>query len=378
MSDKQKVQKKILYLITKSNWGGAQRYVFDLAKEARALGHEVIVAAGGTGELGANTGRQANELEQRGIRFIRVPYFARNIYFFYEWLVLWYLYKLFRKEKLDVVHLNSSKAGGIGAVAAWFAKVPNVIFTVHGLAHEEDRSFFIRGYLKFLTWLTFLFSSHIIAITKDNFHKISKMPFTSDKLSLIHNGLKQTQLLSKDEARVKIELDGDFWIGTIGELTKNKGYEYTLRALAKLGNKDWIFVAIGEGEEHTRLEELAGELGINEQVYFPGFIENASSLLSAFDIFTLTSVKEGLPYVLLEAAHAGLPTVVSEVGGIPDVIGENGILVDPKDPDQIAGALRELIENKEKREQLGVALRRDVNERFSYQNMVDKTFTLYS
>src|SRR5690348_6940862 len=109
--------KKILYVITKSNWGGAQRYVFDLATHLPA-GYEPVVALGGTGGAGAGTGLLAEKLKAAGIRVVYVQAFMRDISVTKDLGALAELTRLFKKERPDAVHLNSSKAGGVGALAA--------------------------------------------------------------------------------------------------------------------------------------------------------------------------------------------------------------------------------------------------------------------
>jgi glycosyltransferase involved in cell wall biosynthesis len=110
-----------------------------------------------------------------------------------------------------------------------------------------------------------------------------------------------------------------------------------------------------------------------------GFKENAFAYLPAYDIFVLPSLKEGLPYALLEAGQAGLPTVASRVGGIPDIIedGKMGILVDPKNPRELARALETLAGNRALRLRYGQALKRSVETHFSVDRMVESTIALY-
>ena len=127
-------KKKILYVITKSNWGGAQSYVYTLATAAKDAGADVAVAFGGTGGAGATTGRLELELQKVGIRTVFVKSFMRDISFFKEFRVLGELVRIFKTERPDIVHLNSSKAGGIGALAARLAGVGRIVFTSHGLA----------------------------------------------------------------------------------------------------------------------------------------------------------------------------------------------------------------------------------------------------
>jgi len=168
------------------------------------------------------------------------------------------------------------------------------------------------------------------------------------------------------------------WIVTISELHKNKGLKYLIEAVSKLKDKPIVFI-IHEGEERDNLEKLIEKLGLQENFYLMGFMENASSYLKAFDIFTLTSIKEGHPYVILEAGKAALPVIGSDIPGITDIIenNKNGILVRSKNSDDIKKALEELLSNTKKMAQLGHKLEKDIKEKFSFEKMLRETTALY-
>ncbi len=127
------------------------------------------------------------------------------------------------------------------------------------------------------------------------------------------------------------------------------------------------------------LEEIIGEEDIADRVHLAGFVANAYQYLLAFDVFVLPSVKEGLPYVLLEAGAASLPVVASNVGGIPDIVSNHysGLLVAPKNANELADRLEELLKNPELRKQFGEALHDHVQKDFSLPKMVANTAELY-
>jgi glycosyltransferase involved in cell wall biosynthesis len=136
---------------------------------------------------------------------------------------------------------------------------------------------------------------------------------------------------------------------------------------------------LGEGEERKNLENLIREHRLEEKVFLIGFKDKSPQYLKAFDIFTLTSIKEGLPYTLIEAGFAGLPVVSSNVGGIPDIIDNNinGILTDSKNVSEIKNAIENLIENAEMRENFGNKLKEKVEREFSLDRMLERTIKLY-
>jgi glycosyltransferase involved in cell wall biosynthesis len=181
--------KKILFVITKSNWGGAQRYVYDLATNLPKEQFEVKVLFGGTGEADALHGMLAINLNQKGIPTVWIKEFMRDISITREWKVFKLLNEIFQKEKPDVVHLNSSKAGGIGALAARWAGVKNIIFTVHGWPFLEARSFIPKGLIWLASWFTVLLCHKVICISDYDLKIAKSMPFVKKKTVRIYNGI---------------------------------------------------------------------------------------------------------------------------------------------------------------------------------------------
>ncbi|TSC67169.1 MAG: group 1 glycosyl transferase [Parcubacteria group bacterium Gr01-1014_73] len=128
------------------------------------------------------------------------------------------------------------------------------------------------------------------------------------------------------------------------------------------------------------LEQLIAKLGLQEKVFLAGQIDNAASLLKAFDVFLLPSVKEGMPYTILEAGAAGRPVIASNVGGVPEIISdmESGILVQTGRPAEIRKAMEFLINNPERRAAFGTALQKTVISKFGFSKMLTQIETLYN
>lgn len=310
------MSKKILLVITKSNWGGAQRYVYDLATALPKKGFEAKVVFGGTGEAGASYGMLATNLEVEGIPGIFLPDFIRDISFSREWKTLQHLIDIFKKENPDVVHLNSSKAGGIGGVAARWTGVKNIIFTVHGWPFLENRSIFSKSLIWLASWLTVLLCHRVICISEHDLQIAKHMPFVGNKAVCIHNGIAPLELGSGEKIRTAFP-SGVQITGTIGELNKNKNQ---IALIEEAKNKPDMYVAIvGIGENYTKLQEKIIKYDLQERVKLFGFLP-AREALKGFDIFALPSIKEGLPYVLLEARAAGLPIVANRVGGVGEIL----------------------------------------------------------
>jgi glycosyltransferase involved in cell wall biosynthesis len=179
------------------------------------------------------------------------------------------------------------------------------------------------------------------------------------------------------------------WIGTIAELTKNKGIEYAIDGISKLvrgetskkiGTEEIVYLIIGGGEEREALEKIREREKLEKTVYFVGEYRGASELLKAFDIFLLPSLKEGLPYTLLEAGAASLPTVATNVGGVTEIIEDmkSGVIIKSKRPREIAEAIGFLIEHPEKRKDFSISLSKTISENFTLERMIRETLAIYS
>jgi glycosyltransferase involved in cell wall biosynthesis len=378
-------KKNVLYVITKSNFGGAQRYLFDIATNLPEEQFSVTVALGGTGERDAKTGTLKEKLEEKNISVISVEHFMRDMSLLQDMRAFIELLRIIHRVKPDVLHVTSSKAGGLGAFAGRLLFVPRIIFTSHGLAYDEAWRHPLQRALIFLaSWLTFFLSTKTIQITNDTFTRASRLPCMSKKMVLVHNGRFEPELLPRKEARQKLcqgeTVCSEQWIGTIAELTKNKNLDVFFEAVAivhKAGIRPHIWI-LGEGEERDNLEKLAKSLSLEHFVHMPGYIHNASNYLSAFDIFTLPSRKEGLPYVLLEAGYASLPAVVSTVPGVKDIIihEQTGLMVTAT-PENLAQAYTRLLQDENLKKEYGKALNKHVRDVFSMEKMIADTSQVY-
>jgi glycosyltransferase involved in cell wall biosynthesis len=390
------MKKKVLLVITKSNWGGAQRYVYNLAtalSEGANSEFIVSVACGGTGEAGSDVGELAARLKSARIQTFYIPAFARDVSFFSDIQAVRELYILFKKEKPDIVHLNSSKAGGVGALAARLAGIKKIIFTSHGLAWDEDRNALTKSFIYVFSRLTFLLCTKIITISHDNYERARACWLCKNKIYLIHNGLPSLQFETRERARISLALkvglveDGNaFWIGTVAELTKNKGLSYLIDAAKILKHKgsqdtdnNFHLFIIGSGEEEQSLKKQIIENNLEDSVHLVGFVSDAYRYDKAFDIFILTSIKEGLPTVLLEAGQAGVSVVATNIPGNRDIIEDNktGLLAESKNAQDIAEKIEELMRNIELRKTLVENLEQKVTKEFSIEKMIEKTKQLY-
>lgn len=302
-------RKKVLYLVTKATVGGAQKYVHDLATNIPLNLYEPVVAYGEQGKL-------SEDLQKAGITMYRIPSLARDVALLSDIKSFWQIFKSFRKSRPDVVHLNSSKAAALGALAARLAGVKNIIFTVHGWPFGEKRNMVARMLIWKVSWLTALLSHHVICVSEYDLRVAKNMPFVSRKAVRIYNGISSIQCGSGDVIRSRFPAGAKI-IGTIGELTKNKNHIVLIEQARQ--SPDMYVAIVGEGELRDMLERRIKEYGLEERVKLFGFLPS-SDVLKGFDVFALPSIKEGLPYVLLEARQVGLPIEASRVGGVGEIL----------------------------------------------------------
>jgi glycosyltransferase involved in cell wall biosynthesis len=368
---------RALIVITKSSWGGAQRYVYDLATSLAERGHEVAVAYGTPGLLN-------ERLDAAGIRTIPLSGLKRDVSLLDEPRAFFALLSLLRRERPDVLHLNSSKAGGLGALAGRLARVPRILFTAHGWAWNEDRPAWQKAAIAFLAYLTVLLSHATICVSHAVKHGARWMPLPASRFMVIRNGVRPPAFLPREEAREALApaTGARTWIGMLSELHPTKRVIDAVNAFALIArtHPDAALVILGGGQEYTDLELLIYERGLADRVVLAGFVPEGARYLRAFDVFLHASLSEALPYAPLEAGLAGLPVVATRVGGIPEIVEnrKSGILVPPLRPDLIAVALAEYLDDPARAEAFGGALKERVAASFGVERMVEETLRAYA
>ncbi|MFH1522944.1 MAG: glycosyltransferase family 4 protein [Patescibacteria group bacterium] len=382
-------KKTILYLITQSELGGAQCYVYDLATSLKDE-FNIIVAGGEQGEKG----KIAIKLQQTGIKFYAIPHLKRSISPINDFLALIGIIRLINKLKPDIIHLNSSKISILGSIAAIIAKsrIENreskIVYTAHGWVFNEPLQTWKKLFYKYAEKFTSFFKDKIICVSEfDRQVALKEKICNPKKLITIHNGIKPINFLSKEMSRQKFPLlskggQGGVWIGSIGNLYPTKGFEYLIEAARILITNYKLqitTVIIGEGQERKNLEKLIKQNSLQNNIILAGNISDAAKLLKAFDIYVCSSVKEGLSYTIIEAMQAGLPIVATDVGGNPELIEDQktGLLVKSQNPEKIAEKIIELINNPELGIKLGEQAKIKALEEFSLGKTVEETKKVY-
>jgi glycosyltransferase involved in cell wall biosynthesis len=386
--------KKVLILITKSNWGGAQRHVYDVATKLPKDQYVVEVMAGGNGPL-------ITKLQEAGITADGNLPVGRDVNVIQDIAAFFKLWSLIRAKKPDVLHVHSSKIGGLGALAGRLAGVKHIIFTAHGWAFNEDRKLASKILIGLSYWVICILSHRVMAVSEAMARQVRDWPFTSKKFVVVYNGIERSVQFSQANARhvltglfptVKAAM-GDmadkhvFWVGTVAELHHIKGHIYAIRAVrefitwasSKYPDKKIIYTIFGEGEERPHLEALIKEYGLENNVFLVGHTPDIVQYVQAFDVFMLASLSEGLAYVLLEAGLGHAPVIATGVGGIPEVVEDmhSGILVQPKKAQELAHALSFMMDHPAERKIYGNTLKDRVLQKFSLDKMMKEVMSVY-
>lgn len=374
----QPAKRRVLFLVTTADWGGVQHFIFETAKEALRRGFEVLVAKGGHGELG-------ERCSAAGIPATTIETLRRNISPIHDLAAIYEVRKLIRSFKPDVVHLNSSKIGVIGSYACHLERVPRTIYRIGGWSFLEDIGSVSKSIYLHAERATAKYKDVIVTVHPGD-EAIARKEgiFPRGFLKTIPNGVDvaafDRALLSRVEARRQLGISDDrIVIGSTSNFYAPKNIPAYLEMIGTAQtNPRAIFAMIGDGPEVKRVHEIYERLGLKDRVVLAGRRPDASSLLSAFDLFVLPSTKEGMPWGLLEAMAARLPCVTTDVGACrwmlePDA----GVIVPSNDGAALLNAISTLTTDEHRRTELGQRARQVVETRFQWETTVNETLKLF-
>ena len=382
-------KKRVLFVITQSELGGAQRFLQTLTTRLDKDRYDILVAAGPTSHR--TNYELLEQLEQEEIAVKRLKHLQREINPFSDIGAVFELRKIIKEFKPDTLFLLSSKAGFIGSLASKL-KTQNpklkVVYRIGGWSFNDPLPARKRRLWIILEWLSARWKDVIIVNSKHDLEQAHKLKIKPrEKIVLVYNGLDvyKMDLLPKEEAQLKLyekaaRQSGKVFhakkiIGTIANFYPPKGLKHLIETVEYFkNNDDIVFIVIGDGQERAELENLIGQKGLQKRVLLLGQVPNAHRLLSAFNIFVLPSVKEGFPWAVIEAMAAKLPVIATRVGAIPEIIenGKNGFIVEPARPEQIAGKIQELLSNNHLRQEMGIQAHQTVLFKFELDKMVEQ------
>lgn len=374
------MRKKILQIITLSEWGGAQRVVFDLACNLDKEKFEVEVACSPSGLL-------VEKLESRNIKVHQIKDLKRRLSPVSDLRALVALKKIIKKGKFDIVHCHSAKAGFLGRLGAKQAGVKKIFYTVHswGFYNQEEYGLMKKTFI-FLEKLSGSFTTRIICVANrvlsDGIRQKIAKP---SKFLLIQNGIDFNIENKREEMRADYSIrSNDIVFAMVARLAYPKDPLLFLGVAKEIlrANKNVKFVLLGAGPLQEKCQSFVKSNGLGENVLLLGEKPpmETRELLLAFDVFVLLSKFEGMPITILEAMFASLPVVASNVGGIPELVEreKGGFLVRNNCFDEVKEAIDYLIKNPQARKQMGEYNLAKAKANFTLEKMVSQYESLFS
>ena len=324
------------------------------------------------------------KLKEAGIPWHRLGFLKRSIDPLKDILAIFEIRKLIKKLKPDIIHLNSSKISVLGSLAT-FGLAKKTIYTAHGWVFLEPLNEYIKKSYLWAEKLSAKYKTKVICVSEYDRSAARVNKFPMDKLVTIHNGINLSNQLEKI-SEIKDKLlhmyplpRTKYIIGSIANFYPTKNLPALISSASSIlkNNKDVIFTVIGDGPEKKNLANQIIDKKLSGKFFLLGSIPNAKQYLPAWNIFVLPSVKEGLPYTLLEAMAQGLPIVATRVGGIFEILEfypqTHYRLVEPNDISALTSALEELLTQTPLD---GKTLSR-VREQIDIKNMIEKTKAVY-
>ncbi len=402
---------KIVRIIARLNVGGPARHVVWLTEKLQNDEFESVLIAGTVPSGEEDMGYFAAE---HGVTPIYIPELSRELSL-KDIISLYKIYRELLRQKPDVVHTHTAKAGTVGRIAAflyrWMTlrtligkpRPVKIIHTFHGhVFHSYYGKLKTRIFILIEQVLAKFATERIVVITEQQFREIHH-DFgvgSAGQFEIIQLGIEVKELAGDNVRReiLRNEIgadDDDIVVGFVGRLTEIKDIPLLLIAIALYKNSadtqkpNLRLAIVGDGNVRKELEGLSDKFGLNNVVTFLGNRENVGELFAGMDIVALTSKNEGTPLSLIEGMAAGKPVISTAVGGVVDLHGkrceefdgfavcERGISVDNSTPESFSNALIYLVKNEKLRQSLAANGSDFVHKKYSVDRLVQDIGTLY-
>lgn len=339
----------ILFFTRTMRLGGTENVILQLCEIFKPLVKSITVCSCG--------GVNVDKLIKMGIKHYTIPDIEnKNPLVAIKTLSV--LNKAIKNEHISVIHTHHRMA----AFYTQFISKKNI-----QIINTSHTVFFNK---KLLT--RFAFRNISLVACGDNVKRnlVNDFGFDEAGIEVIRNAVSAFDNVIKPVEQLnEYRNEGFFLVGCVARLSKEKGVDCFLRAISKLSLDSVKYIVVGDGKEEANLKALAVELGINDKVLFLGYRNDVQNVMSQLDLLVLSSYQEGLPLTPIEAFSVGKCVIGTNVGGTPEVIlnGENGVIVQPNCPDELALAIKELVENNEMRTQYETTAYKTYINEFSYQ-----------
>jgi glycosyltransferase involved in cell wall biosynthesis/GNAT superfamily N-acetyltransferase len=348
-----------------------------------------IVERGGKAIGISSPGPDVEALERAGITHIALRSSTRGMNLIADLRAAAELYRILKREAVDVLHTHNPKPGIYGRIVGRLAGVPIVVNTIHGLYATEDDPLAKRGLVYILEALASRFSDAELAQNPEDLELMLRLRLVPrSKISYLGNGV---DLARFDPNRAKVDRDevrGEWGagpdqvvIGIVGRLVAEKGYPELFEAFARLDRDRYQLVVVGPDDpsKPDALDRTVVAAARAAGVRFLGMRTDVDRLYSGFDLFVLPSHREGFPRAAMEAAASGLPIIATDIRGCRQVVddGKTGLLVPVRDSMALAGAIERLGSDPRLRSEMAAAGASKARAEFDEKRVVDTVLATY-
>jgi glycosyltransferase involved in cell wall biosynthesis len=297
-----------------------------------------------------------------------------------DFRTLWRLAREIASFRPDLLHAHDYKTNVLGILLGRCFRIP-VMTTLHGYVTRGGR----LDYYYFADRLSLPLMDHVVSVSGDLDQHACATRVPRRRRSMIENAIDTEEYVRRQEiadAKRRLGIPQErFTVGAVGRLSSEKGFDVLIRSVhASLHQgADLELLIAGTGDEEAHLRSLVAELGLADRVRLLGHVADPRPLYEALDLFALSSYREGLPNVLLEAMAMEVPVVATRVNGVPRLVrdGENGVLVEPGSVAGMAQVIRSFVENPAFCARLAAAGRRTVIEKYSFAARMAKVRNIY-
>jgi glycosyltransferase involved in cell wall biosynthesis len=290
------------------------------------------------------------------------------------------LVRICRREKVAIWHAHDYKSNVLGLLVRWFWPM-KLVTTLHGWTNLTGRAPF---YVK-LDKRALPYYQAAICVSDDLLLECNALGLAAERCHLIHNAIDTDdyrRTISNEEAKRALGCDpADVLVGSVGRLSPEKAFDQLIQAIVDLrrtGKRVSLWIA-GEGDARSALQNVIDRLQCGSYVRLLGHVADPKTLYQAMDVFALSSIREGLPNVVLEAMALETPVVATRIAGMPTLIrdGLDGVLVEPGNLKELKSAVGRLIDDAALRRRLAVAARTTIETRFSFTHRMEKVAGVY-
>jgi len=367
---------RILEIVDKPFMGGGQIHLLSLAQGLDRDKFDVYVCPQEGGAL-------ADELRTQGIKHVPIPFQKRR------WRQnVREIASVLEEHDIEIIHTHGGVAGLYGRWAARKCRTPVIVHTLHGIHYLHYRNSLLKRIYIFLERYFSRFTDALVFVSDEDKKAGQNYKLSSEeRMVVLKNGIDFSVYRGMDElerqAKIKeLSLEGfQPIVGCVARLHRQKGLIYLVRAAEKISQvfPGGRILIVGSGPLKKKLEDEARRLGLENQVWFMGERRDIPQLLSVFDVFVLSSLWEGLPYALMEAAALAKPVVATDVDGVREIVtsGETGLLVPLKSPQGLAQAVITLLQDRDYASNLGRNLKQEVTSRYTLSKMLAEMESLY-